>query len=146
MLKKVDLYLDPKDPHCQDIRSFLEEQEIDLHIHNIIKDPLSKGQLSGIIRHLDLKHFLNTESKIFKKNRLDKEIPARDEVLELLAEDNDLLRKPIIIAGRLMTVGCNRQKIIEMLQIKSNGSDPESGRDERSQEGIGRSKEAEEID
>ena len=42
-----------------------------------------------------------------------------------MAEDNDLIRKPIIVAGRLMTVGCNIDKIREMLQIKSNGAGTE---------------------
>ena len=41
-----------------------------------------------------------------------------------MAEVNDLLKKPIVIAGRLMVVGANRCKMMEMLQIKSNGSDP----------------------
>ena len=34
------------------------------------------------------------------------------------------LRKPIIVSGRLMVVGANRQKVMEMLQIRPNGSDP----------------------
>ena len=77
-----------------------------------------------MIRHLNLRHFINADSKVLKKSGLEDNNLDRDEVFQLMADDNDLLRKPIVVAGRLMTVGCNIDKIKEMLQIKSNGSDP----------------------
>lgn len=46
----------------------------------------------------------------------------RDELYKMMAENNDLIRKPIIVAGRLMVVGPNIPKIMEMLQIRSNGN------------------------
>lgn len=124
MLKRVTMYTDPKDTNCAEVRSFLEEQDIHLHLRNIKTDPLESLELSRLLRHFDLKHFLNADSKAYKKNRLDKSIPGREEIIELIAGDNDLLRIPIIVSGRLMTVGCNRNKIVEMLQLKNNGSRP----------------------
>jgi hypothetical protein len=50
----------------------------------------------------------------------------------MMADDNDLLVKPIVVAGRLMVVGPNRPKIIEMLQLKSNGSGEYEAAGERS--------------
>jgi len=124
MLKRVKLYTDPGDPLCSEAKTFLEEQEVLLQIHDIKQDPLSSMQISKLIRHFDLRHFLNEASHSYKKNKLDKLLPNREEVIELMAKDNELLRKPIIVAGRLMTVGCNRDKIIEMLQLKDNGDRP----------------------
>jgi arsenate reductase-like glutaredoxin family protein len=124
MLKRVEIYTDPKDPLCSEAQSFLEEQEVLLQVHDVKQQPLSSRQISRLIRHFDLRHFLNETSQVYKKNKLDKSLPGREEVIELMATDNDLLRKPIIVAGRLMTVGCNRDKIIEMLQLKVNGDEP----------------------
>jgi arsenate reductase-like glutaredoxin family protein len=87
-----------------------------------------RPEICRLLRHFDLKHFLNSQSKSYKKFNLHEDIPDRAEVLDLIADDNDLLIKPIIVSGRLMTVGFNKAKILEMLQIKSNGSDPEQNR------------------
>lgn len=127
MLKRVKIYTDPKDPLCSEAQSFLEEQEVLLQVHDVKQQPLSSMQISRLIRHFDLRHFLNEASQAYKKNKLDKSLPEREEVIELMATDNDLLRKPIIVAGRLMTVGCNRDKIIEMLQLKVNGDESGTG-------------------
>lgn len=131
MQKRVDFYTYPHETNCEEMRQFLQTQDLDLRVRDLTKQPLTYDELNRLIRHIDIKHFINVGSKAYKKHQLDRELPDRNQIITYMAEDNDLLRKPIIIAGRLMTVGCNRQKIMEMLQIKSNGSDPtESGRSE----------------
>jgi arsenate reductase-like glutaredoxin family protein len=114
----------PNDPDCVEVQKFLQNQDLRLQIHDIEKKPLTQDEIARLVRHLDLKHFLNSSSKIYSRKKLDKSLPSREEVIALMAEDNDLLRKPIIVAGRLMVIGSNRSKIIEMLQLKGNGSDP----------------------
>lgn len=115
MNKKVTLYGNAKDPGFKEVQDYLEEQEVNLHIHNIGKEPLRHMEISGLIRHYNLHHFLNTNAKSFKKNKLDKALPDRQEVIDLIAQDNDLLNRPIIVTGRLMAVGYNREAIKEML-------------------------------
>ena len=124
MLKRVTLYTDPQNTQCDEVKSFLEEQDIRLHIRDIKTEPLARPEISMLLRHFDLRHFLNAESRLYKKNKLDKSVPGRDEIIDMIATDNELLRVPIIVSGRLMTVGCNREKIVEMLQIKNNGHNP----------------------
>jgi arsenate reductase-like glutaredoxin family protein len=124
MLRQVDLYLVQNDPGCTEVREFLEQQDLRLQIRDLNDRPLNAEEISGLIRHFNLRHFLNTSSKVYAKNRLDKFLPGRKEIIKMMANDNDLLKKPIIVAGRLMVVGPNRKKIMEMLQIRSNGSDP----------------------
>ena len=122
MLKKVELYTDPQNPECNAANEFLEGVEVLLKVHDIKKDPLKKQKITELLRHFNLNHFINSNSEAYRKFKLDKNIPSRDEVYEMMAEDNSLIRWPIIVAGRLMTVGCNIDKIKEMLQISSNGS------------------------
>ena len=124
MQKIVDIFMVPDDPDCVEVQEFLQQQDLRLHIHDIEKKPLTHDEIARLVRHLDLKHFLNSSSKVYSSKKLDKSLPSREEVIALMAEDNDLLRKPIIVAGRLMVIGPNRSKIIEMLQLKGNGSDP----------------------
>ncbi|MBN2227359.1 MAG: hypothetical protein JW763_08335 [candidate division Zixibacteria bacterium] len=124
MLKSVELYTIPNDRDCEEILSFLREVDVNLNIRDLKKQPLTYHEISGLIRHLNLRHFINADAKVFKKSGLEDNNLSREDIFKLMAEDNDLLRKPIVVAGRLMTVGCNIDKIKEMLQIKSNGADP----------------------
>jgi arsenate reductase-like glutaredoxin family protein len=124
MLRRLDFYTHPEEPCCDEIKKFLESLDLDLRVHDLSLRPMNFDELSKLIRYIDIKHFISTGSKAFKKFRLDRALPSRKELIELMASDNELIRKPIVVSGRLMTVGCNRQKIMEMLQIKNNGSDP----------------------
>ncbi|SYZ72743.1 hypothetical protein TRIP_C20858 [Candidatus Zixiibacteriota bacterium] len=122
MLKRIDFYTFHDDAGCEEVKAFLKTQELDIHFRDLRVKPLSIEELTKLMRHFDTKHFINIGSKAFKKFHLDEALPPRQELIKMMAEDNELIRKPIIVAGRLMTVGCNRQKIMEMLQIKSNGT------------------------
>jgi len=134
MRKIVDLYMVPGDPASEDVQEFLEKQDLLLRVRDIKKDPLSYDRIARLVRHLKLEHFLNTSSKAYARKGLDKNLPGRHEVIEMMARDNDLLKTPIIVAGRLMVVGTNRKKLKEMLQIKSNGSDPAAEHEQNSHE------------
>lgn len=122
MFKKVVMYIKPENGQCDEVKDYLMGQDISLQVRDINADPLGQPEISRLLRHFDLKHFLNTNAKIYKRNKIDESIPAREEIINMMADDNDLLRVPILVSGRLMTVGCNREKITEMLQIRKNGS------------------------
>lgn len=129
MVKKVVMYIKPLMIQCEDVKEYLIEQDVNLQVRDIKADPLGRPEISRLLRHFDLKHFLDINSKTYKKNKIEKLMPERDEIISMMADDNDLLRVPIIVAGRLMTIGCNREKISEMLQIRRNGSN--SDKEER---------------
>jgi regulatory protein spx len=124
MRRVVNLYMAPNDPGCIEIKEFLEQQDLKLQVHDVKNKPLVADEIAELIKHFNLKHFLNTSSKTYTKRKLDKSLLDRKEVIQLMADDNDLIRKPIIVVGRLMVVGANREKVMEMLQIKPNGSEP----------------------
>ena len=124
MMKNVTVFIDPKEKTSDELLSFLSEHELYPQIHDISKRPLTEGQISRLLCHFNLDHFLNTESKAYKENKLDKLLPERIEVIRLMAGENGLLRTPIITTNRLMTVGFDRQALIDMLQLRTNGDDP----------------------
>jgi hypothetical protein len=64
---------------------------------------------------------LNALSDAYTKFRLDKHTPERSQLIKLIAQDHTLLRRPIVKSSRLLTVGCDKRKIADMLQIKSDG-------------------------
>jgi arsenate reductase-like glutaredoxin family protein len=105
-----------------EIRRLIEEAGIVLDVRDLEKRPLTRDEVAKLIGWLDVKHFLNPLSRSFARHGLDRQLPDRPALFELIASDNSLLRRPIIKTQRLMTVGCDRQRVIEMLQLSLNGS------------------------
>lgn len=116
-------------PGADETKSFLEENGVVVIERDISKKPLTKRELGAILGYLNPKHYLDTASSVFRKKKLDETIPERNELLELIIEHPDLLRNPIVLSGRLVTIGSNRKQLIDMFQIKvsDNGSDNNMG-------------------
>ncbi len=129
MVKKVSLYTDPKDSYCMEIEKFLRELEIILDVHDTRSNPLTVRQLSGLLGHVDPSHFLSPNGSSGKARKPDLSKANRDEILEAIAKDNSIMQLPIVVCGRLKTVGYDRRNILSMLQIKMSDSQskPQTG-------------------
>lgn len=123
------------DAQCSEVKQFIEENGVLLDVRDLEQQPMNERELGLLIGYFNVSHFVNPFSMEFEKHGLDKGFPSRDEVIKLLAEEPALLRRPIIQTGRLMTIGCNRQRITEMLQLSENGNragdDNDSRRNQR---------------
>lgn len=123
------------DEACVEVRKYIEESGIILQVRDISKQPLTEWELTNLIGQLRIEHFLNVSAPSFGKHKLDQSLPPRNDLIKLMAEDHTLIRKPIVKAARLITVGCDKSKIAEMLQINSNGEavvhDPPQPRNHR---------------
>ena len=109
------------DPQCSEIRKFLQDAGIVLDVRDVQKNPLTVSEIDRMIGFVPIEYFLNPNSKTFVENNIDPDRLDRDEAIKLIAADPTLLRRPIIRTNRLFTVGCDRKKICEMLQISPNG-------------------------
>jgi arsenate reductase-like glutaredoxin family protein len=120
-LKRAQFISYGNDTKCEEIRNFIEAAGIILDIRDIEKQPLTDREISRLVGHFDLRHFLNPLSRAYSKHHLDESLPERDEIIRLITEDHTLLRRPIISTGRLVTIGCDKKSVSDMLQIGSNG-------------------------
>lgn len=109
------------DDKCLETRRFIENAGIDLEVRDLLKKPFTEDEAFRLLGNWDLMVFLNPASEAFEKHGLDQKMPDRHEVARLIAADPTLLRRPIIKNSRLMTIGCDKRKIAEMLQISMNG-------------------------
>jgi arsenate reductase-like glutaredoxin family protein len=130
--RQVTLYGNLRDPYCGEMINLLNQAGVRLRVHDIKQNPLNSGQIAGLIRNHDVERFLNPSSAPYKKNKLGKSLPDRQEVIELLAGDNDLFRTPIVVSGNMMSIGFDPRQIAGMLQIDAgglgsgNGDEPEA--------------------
>jgi len=114
--KRATMYTYGDDERCNDVKTMIEEMSVLLTIRDMSKNPLSEQELTKLLGHLNFNHFLNPLAKAYQKLKLDQGLPARDEVIKMIAEDHTLLKRPIIVSSRLLTVGCDKVKIAAMLQ------------------------------
>lgn len=110
--------------HCDDMRRFIEDAGIRLTIRNLKESPFSVRELDQLFGHNPLTYFIDPASEEYTRHGLDRQMPERDDLLKLMSETPGLLRVPIIKTIRLITVGCNKERIAEMLQISRNGDQP----------------------
>ncbi|MCP4570291.1 MAG: hypothetical protein GY841_22145 [FCB group bacterium] len=129
MGKRAQFYYQNPCSICEEAKAFLEENGVILIERDVSKTPLNKRELSGIMGYHNPKHYLDSKSSSFKKQKLDSKLPSRDDLLDLIMENQDLLKYPIIRVGRLMTIGSNRQQLIDMFQINmSDNGNRKNGR------------------
>ena len=109
------------DEQCAEIRKFIEDAGVRLIVRDLKTNPLSYIELDRMFGYNPLGQFLNPLSKDYTKLGLDKQIPERRELLQMMAENPSIIRGPIIRNTRLLTVGCDRKVISALLQISPNG-------------------------
>ena len=134
MAQKTATYISiGEEDQCSELRKLIEDAGIHLDVRDLAKDPMSPRELGALFGHNPLKYFINPAATEYKKLDLDQRQPERQELLEILAENPGLLKRPIIKTSRLVTVGCNMDNISDMLQISRNGgqSDEVNGNRDR---------------
>jgi arsenate reductase-like glutaredoxin family protein len=105
------------DDRSNELRTFIEEAGIILSVRDLKTQPMSVRELTKLLGHLPLMNFLNMGSPAFHSNGLEDTLPPRENVMRMIAEDQSLLRTPIVTTSRLLTVGYDKKKVSEMLQI-----------------------------
>ncbi|MDF1543532.1 MAG: hypothetical protein P1R58_00355 [bacterium] len=105
------------DADCLETKKYIEELGVLLIIRDLSKDPLSVDYLTDMIGYLNINHFLNQGSESYSKLGIDKNKHTREEIIGMMAEDHTLIRRPIIRSARLITIGCDKKKIAQMLQM-----------------------------
>lgn len=121
-LKRAMFYTSSKDERCAETQKFIESAGIILDVRDMSKQPLTEDELARLIGNLELQHFLNPAAESYDEFDVDKHLTDRHAVIKLIAKDNTLLRRPIIRSTRLISIGHDRRKISDMLQIKMNGN------------------------
>lgn len=107
----LTFYWYPKCGTCRKAKKWLDEHGVQYDEINIVENPPTKDQLSKFQEQsgLELKKFFNTSGKKYRelglKDRL--KTASREEMLDLLASDGMLFKRPIATDGKKVTVGFN---------------------------------------
>ncbi|MEK5441318.1 arsenate reductase family protein [Fredinandcohnia sp. FSL W7-1320] len=107
----LTFYWYPKCGTCRKAKKWLEEHQVTFEDIHIVENPPSKEQLKEMYQKsgLEIKKFFNTSGQKYRELGLKDKIgtASEDELLELLASDGMLIKRPLTSDGKKVTVGFN---------------------------------------
>lgn len=110
----------PKCGTCQKASKWLKNNKIDVDSRDISVDNPSKKELSGWIKKsgLPISKFFNTSGRIYKEENLKEKVKSvtEDELLDILASNGMVVKRPIIVSGESVLVGFNEDEWSEKLK------------------------------
>ncbi|MEH7225820.1 arsenate reductase family protein [Bacillus sp. JJ1566] len=113
----LTFYWYPKCGTCRKAKKWLEEHQVAFEEIHIVENPPSKEQLKEMYQKsgLELKKFFNTSGQKYRELGLKDKVSSasEDELLELLASDGMLIKRPLTTDGNKVTVGFNEAKFEE---------------------------------
>jgi len=75
------------------------------------KEPLSEDEIEALIGNADVMEFLNTRSASYRQQGFKKQPPTKTQAIALMAQDPNLIKRPIVVKGRAKVIGFNEERL-----------------------------------
>ncbi|CEA17035.1 MAG TPA: arsenate reductase family protein [Fermentimonas caenicola] len=109
----------PKCGTCRKAYKWLEENGIEVESRHIVENNPNKEELSEWIDKsgLPISRFFNTSGIIYRENNLKEKVnsASRNELLEILASNGMVVKRPIVVGDDFVLVGFNEKQWSEKL-------------------------------
>ncbi|MCP6565055.1 Spx/MgsR family RNA polymerase-binding regulatory protein, partial [Klebsiella pneumoniae] len=107
----LNLYYSTSSKSSRSARAWLVENNIPFNERDIIANPLDRDELKQILRLTEngFEDIVSTRSKAFKALHIDLSDLGFNQLLDLLVEKPQLLKRPIIYDGRRLQIGYNEE-------------------------------------
>jgi Spx/MgsR family transcriptional regulator len=100
---------------CRKARSFLQSKKIDFDEREYGKNPFSENELRDIIGNEPIEKFLNSRTPLYREKNMKQKPPTKDQAINLMLKDPNLLKRPVIIKGKNKLTGFNQAEVEELL-------------------------------
>lgn len=108
---KIKFLHKPNCTTCRKAKAFLEKKKVVLETRDLGKDRLSVAELDQLIGKRDHRKFLNTRNELYRTRNMGKNPPSRDEALELMAAEPNLIRRPVVLRGSEIVLGYDEEEL-----------------------------------
>jgi arsenate reductase-like glutaredoxin family protein len=88
-----------------------DELGVELDERDYAKQPLSAAELKELFAGLDPRDFVNPKSPVFKAMGLKGKALTAAEAIKLMASEPNLIRRPLVIAGKSIIAGFDRERL-----------------------------------
>jgi arsenate reductase len=96
---------------CRKAKAFLEKRKVELESRDLGKDRLSVAELDALIGERDYRKFLNTRNELYRSRKMGQSPPSRDEALQLMAGEPNLIRRPVVVRGSEIVLGYDEEAL-----------------------------------
>ena len=83
----------------------LEGEGFELLRHDLAKEPPTREMLERLIDERHLEDFVNTRSPAYKARGLDVAKMTKKQAIDLMMEDINLMKRPLVIGGKRAVFG-----------------------------------------
>lgn len=99
----------PKCSTCRKAKKFLDENNLSYEDRHIVENNPSKEELKAWLKksEMPIKKFFNTSGVVYRELGMKDKINilSEDELLELLASDGKLVKRPLVITDEKVLIG-----------------------------------------
>lgn len=110
----------PKCGTCQKAAKWLRENNVNVDSRDIAKDNPTKEELTAWIKQsgLPITKFFNTSGNVYKENNLKDKVKtaSNNELIEILSSNGMVVKRPIVVTGKIVLVGFNEAEWSEKLK------------------------------
>ncbi|MDZ5472159.1 arsenate reductase family protein [Bacillus sp. 31A1R] len=110
----LTFYWYPKCGTCRNAKKWLDEHNVSYDAVHIVENPPSKQELEKLYKQseLPLKKFFNTSGQKYRELGLKDKVnsASEDELLNILASDGMLIKRPLLTDGQKLTVGFKEEE------------------------------------
>jgi arsenate reductase (glutaredoxin) len=89
----------------------LQDKGIELELRDLNQERLTAAELDQLIGERDYREFLNSRNELYRERNMKEHPPSRAEALKLMASEPNLIRRPVVIAGKQIVLGYNEEKL-----------------------------------
>jgi arsenate reductase (glutaredoxin) len=86
----------------------LQKKGIELEFRDLNKERPTSAELDQLIGDRD---FLNPRNDLYRKRNMKEHPPSRSEALKLMATEPNLIRRPVVLAGKQIILGYDEPKL-----------------------------------
>jgi Spx/MgsR family transcriptional regulator len=108
---KIKFLQKPSCTTCRKAKAFLEKRKVELDLRDLGKDRLSVVELDDLIGKRDHRMFLNTRNELYRTRKMGQKPPSRDEALQLMAAEPNLIRRPVVLRGADIVLGYDEEAL-----------------------------------
>jgi arsenate reductase-like glutaredoxin family protein len=72
---------------------------------------LSAAELEKLIGKRDYMEFLNPRNELFRRKKMKEKPPARREAIQMMVQEPNLIRRPVILSGGRVILGFDEKGI-----------------------------------
>jgi Spx/MgsR family transcriptional regulator len=102
---KIQFLQKPTCTTCRKAKAYLEALGAELELRSLDKQRLSKDELDQLIGDRDYRQFLSTRNELYRTRRMKDYPPTRAQAIALMAEEPNLIRRPLVIRGKRLVLG-----------------------------------------